>query len=131
MVLDTSAIIAIIQNEPGSDRLVKMIEKADSLKISAATVVEAGIVMFSRYGDAGELEIDQFLYRLGVTVVPVTVDQAERARTAYRKFGKGVDPAGLNFGDCISYALASSLDEPLLYVGNDFEKTDLGGSNGL
>lgn len=131
MVFDISAIIAIIQNEPGSDRLVKKIEEADSLKISAATVVEAGIVMFSRYGDAGELEIDQFLYRLGVTVVPVTVDQAERARTAYRKFGKGVDPAGLNFGDCFSYALASSLDEPLLYVGNNFEKTDPGGSNGL
>ena len=126
MVLDTSAIIAILQDEPGSDCLVDKMEVASSLKISAATVVETGIVMYSRYGDAGEVEVDQFLHRLGIAVVPVTREQAELARTAYRKYGKGNHPAGLNYGDCFSYALAVSLNEPLLFVGEDFEKTDLG-----
>lgn len=125
MVLDTSAVIAILQNEPGSDHLVEKMEKADSLKISAATVVEAGIVMCSRFGDAGEVEVDQFLFRLGVTIIPVTAQQAELARNAYRKFGKGIYPAALNYGDCFSYALAASLNEPLLYIGEDFNKTDL------
>lgn len=125
MVIDTSAIIAILQDEKGSDRLIPIIEKADSLKISAATVVEAGIVMYARYGDAGEVEVDQFLFRLGIKIVPVTEEQAEFARIAYRNYGKGNHPAGLNYGDCFSYALAKSLNEPLLYVGDDFDKSDL------
>ena len=125
MVIDTSAIIAILQDEKGSDRLIPIIEKADSLKISAATVVEAGIVMYARYGDAGEVEVDQFLFRLGIKIVAVTEEQAEFARTAYRNYGKGNHPAGLNYGDCFSYALAKSLNEPLLYVGDDFDKSDL------
>lgn len=125
MVLDTSAVIAILQNESGSDRLISEMEKAGSLKISTASVVEAGIVMLSRYGDAGEIEIDQFIHRLGVSVIPFTDVQAEMARTAYRKYGKGRHPAGLNFGDCFSYALAISLNEPLLFTGVDFSKTDV------
>ena len=125
MVIDTSAIIAILQDEKGSDRLISLIDKADSLKISAATVVEAGIVMYARYGDAGEVEVDQFLFRLGIKIVPVTEEQAEFARIAYRNYGKGNHPAGLNYGDCFSYALAKSLNEPLLYVGDDFDKSDL------
>lgn len=129
MVLDTSAIISILQNEPDSNQLIAEIEKADSLKVSAATVVEAGIVMYSRYGDAGEVEVDQFLFRLGIVVVPVTQEQAEIARTAYRNFGKGNHTAGLNYGDCFSYALSKSLKEPLLFVGEDFSKTDLHGSS--
>lgn len=126
MVIETSAVLAILQNETGSNLLIDKIIKADSLKISAATVVEAGIVMCSRYEDAGEIEVDQLLHRLKIAVKPVTREQAELARTAYRKFGKGNHPAGLNYGDCFSYALAVSLNEPLLYVGQDFEKTDLG-----
>lgn len=129
MVLDTSAIISILQNEPDSNQLIAEIEKADSLKVSAATVVEAGIVMYSRYGDAGEVEVDQFLFRLGIVVVPVTQEQAEIARTAYRNFGKGNHTAGLNYGDCFSYALSKSLKEPLLFVGEDFSKADLHGSS--
>lgn len=100
-------------------------ENGDNLKISAVTVVEAGIVMLSRYGDPGEVEVDQFIHRLGVTVVSVTETQADLARTAYLKYGKGRHPAGLNFGDCFSYALAFSLQEPLLFVGDDFSKTDV------
>ncbi len=124
MVLDTSALIAIIQSEPGSDKLISKIEQADSLKISAATFVEAGIVMSSRYGDPGVLEVDQFIHRLGIKVIPVTDDQAVIALTAYCKYGMGRHPAGLNYGDCFSYALASSLREPLLYIGEDFNRTD-------
>ncbi len=125
MVIDTSAVIALLQGENDSDRLVSRLEEADSLKISAATVVEAGIVMYARYGDAGEVEVDQFLFRLGIRIVPVTEEQSQIARIAYRNYGKGNHPAGLNYGDCFSYALAQSLNEPLLYVGNDFDKTDL------
>lgn len=125
MVLDTSAVVAILQDEPGSDELITKLKEAKELKISAASVVEAGIVMLSRYGDPGEIEVDQFIHRLSIKVVSVTEAHAELARTAYRKFGKGRHSAGLNYGDCFSYALALSLQEPLLYVGEDFNKTDL------
>jgi len=125
MVLDTSAVVAILQNEPGSDDLIIKLQKAKGLKISAASVAEAGIVMLSRYGDAGEIEVDQFLHRLGIKVISVTEAHAELARSAYRRFGNGRHSAGLNYGDCFSYALASSLHEPLLYTGEDFSQTDL------
>lgn len=125
MVLDTSAVIAILQNEPDSDALVAAMANADIIRISAASIVDAGIIIHARFGDAGEMELDQFIHRLGISVIPVTPEQADIARTAYRKFGKGQDPAGLNFGDCFSYALSTSLHEPLLFTGNDFSKTDL------
>lgn len=125
MIIDTSAIIAVLQDEPKSDRLILAMENAKVLRISAATVVEAGIVMHARYGDAGELEVDQFIHRLNISVVPVTAEQAELARTAYRKYGKGIHSAGLNYGDCFSYALAISLGESLLFKGDDFSKTDI------
>ena len=125
MVLDTSALIAILQNEPESEELLSKLEQAKSLRISAATVAEAGIVMHARYGDAGELEVDNFIHRLNVDVIPLTAEHAELARYAYRKFGKGNHKAGLNFGDCFSFALAVSLNEPLLFVGDDFSETDV------
>lgn len=125
MVLDTSVIIAVLQNEPGSEGLISAMQNAEKLKISAASVVETGIVMYARYGDAGELEVDQFIHRLNISIIPVSAEQAEIARTAYRKYGKGIHPAGLNYGDCFSYALAVSLQEELLFVGEDFSKTDV------
>lgn len=125
MILDTSAIIAILQNEPEADRLISEMQNAETLRISAASVVELGIVMYSRYGDAGELEVDQFIHRLNISIVPVSTEQAELARTAYRKYGKGIHSAGLNYGDCFSYALAISFQEELLFVGEDFSKTDV------
>lgn len=100
-------------------------QHAGTLRISAASVVELGIVMFARYGDAGELEVDQFIHRLNISIVPVSAEQAELARTAYRKYGKGIHSAGLNYGDCFSYALAISFQEELLFVGEDFSKTDV------
>ena len=125
MVIDTSALIAILQNEPKSGQLLSKLEQAKALRISAATVTEAGIVMHARYGDAGEMEVDNFINRLTIDVIPLTAEHAELARYAYRKFGKGNHKAGLNFGDCFSYALAVSLNEPLLFVGDDFSETDV------
>ena len=125
MVLDTSAIIAILQGEPVGERLTLAVHAASSRWISAASVVEAGIVVQRRFGDPGERDLDVLLRRLGAETVPVTADHAELARAAFRRYGKGRNPAGLNFGDCFSYALARALGEPLLFVGADFGLTDV------
>ncbi|HUF09753.1 MAG TPA: type II toxin-antitoxin system VapC family toxin [Rhodothermales bacterium] len=125
MVLDTSAVIAVLQSEPAADRLIAAIEGAQVLTMSAASVLEASIVLFARYGDFGDREFDLFLHRLSVRVVSVTAEHVEMARSGYRRFGKGRHPAGLNFGDCFSYALALSLGEPLLSRGDAFSKTDV------
>lgn len=82
------------------------------------------MVMQARYGDAGERELDLLMHRLKVDVVPVTAEHAELARRAFRRFGKGRHPAGLNYGDCFTYALAVALQEPVLFKGNDFSQTD-------
>lgn len=116
MVLDTSAIIAILQNEPEADHLISKMQEAESLRVSAASVVEAGIGMYARYGDAGELEVDQFIHRLNISIVPVSGEKADLARSAYRKYGKGIHSASLNYGDCFSYVLAISLDDQLLFI---------------
>ncbi|HUP02274.1 MAG TPA: type II toxin-antitoxin system VapC family toxin [Gemmatimonadota bacterium] len=125
MVLDTSAVIAVLQNEPEAPRLAEALEAEPVRRWSAASLVEAGIVMQARYGDHGEREVDLFAQRLDVDVVPVMVDHAEIARSAFRRYGKRRHPAGLNFGDCFSYALAIALGEPLLFVGTDFGHTDV------
>jgi ribonuclease VapC len=125
MILDTSAVIAVLQNEESAPRLVAAMEDAPVKRMSAATVVETGIILQARYGDHGERELDLFVQRAHVEVVPVTEEHAEYARSAYRRFGKGRDAAGLNFGDCFAYALARALDKPLLFVGDDFARTDV------
>ena len=125
MVLDTSAIVAILQAEPEADRLVAALEAASTRRISAATLVETGIVMQARYGDAGAREVDVFVGKLGVDVLAVTSAHAALARDAYRRFGKGQHRAALNYGDSFAYALAMALEEPLLFVGDDFSHTDV------
>jgi ribonuclease VapC len=125
MVADTSALVAILLGEPTADRLTAVLEAAPSLRCSAVSLVEAAMVMQGRLGERGERELDLLVGRLRVEIVPVTLAQAELARTAFRRFGKGRHPAGLNFGDCFSYALARALGEPLLFVGNDFSQTDV------
>jgi len=125
MILDTSAVIAVLQDEPEADRLVEALERAPVLRMSAASVVEAGIVLHARYGDHGERELDLLIQRADVEVVPVGARQAELARRAYRRFGKGIHEAELNYGDCFSYALAVARNEPLLFVGRDFARTDV------
>ncbi len=125
MVADTSALIAILLGEATADRLTAALEAAPLLRCSAVSLVEASMVMQGRLGERGERELDLLVGRLRVEIVPVTIEQAELARSAFRRFGKGRHPAGLNFGDCFSYALARALAEPLLFVGNDFSQTDV------
>jgi ribonuclease VapC len=125
VILDTSAIIAVLRRGPEAQRLISALEADPARRLSAASLVEAGIVMQARYGDHGEREVDLFVQRLRVDIIAVTTDHADLARVAFRRFGKGRHPAALNFGDCFSYALAISLDEQLLFTGNDFSQTDV------
>jgi ribonuclease VapC len=125
MVIDTSAIIAILQAEPSAERLSLAIHAGAAPRISAASIVDAGIVVQRRFGEDGERNLDVLLRELRVDVVDFTAAHAEIARFAFRRFGKGRHPAALNFGDCFSYALARALGEPLLFVGDDFARTDV------
>jgi ribonuclease VapC len=125
VVIDTSALIALLEGETGAERLEDQLLAADRLFISAATLVEAGIVVEARRGEIGGRELDLLLHRLGVEIAPLDESQAELARSAWRRFGKGRHPAGLNLGDCFSYALAAATGEPLLFVGDDFSRTDI------
>lgn len=125
MVIDTSAVIAILQAEPASPRLVDALEAEPDRRLSSVSLVEASIVMLARYGEHAEREVDLFVHRLGIDVAPVSPEHADLARMAYRRYGKGRHPAALNLGDCFSYALAIALGEPLLFVGEDFGRTDV------
>ena len=125
MVIDTSALLAIYLAEPDSGRFETAILNAPSTLISAGTLLEGSIVVEARHGAAGSLELDRLLLKLGVTTVPVSAEQAEAGRVAFRKYGKGRHPANLNYGDCFSYALAVTSAEPLLFKGDDFSKTDV------
>jgi len=125
MVIDTSAIIAILLKEPEAALLADMIESGTPRLLSAASLLEASMVIETRKGDAGGRELDLFIYRAGIEVVPVDQDQAEVARIAWRQYGKGRHPAGLNYGDCFSYALAKVRGTSLVFKGNDFTQTDL------
>ena len=117
--------MAVLSREPTADRLVAAME-ADALRlVSAATVVEAALVLLGRYGEAGEPQLDRFLRGIGAQIVPVGEEQANVARDAALRFGRGRHRAALNFGDCFSYALSVARDEPLLFVGDDFSKTDV------
>jgi ribonuclease VapC len=126
MVIDTSAIVAILGMEPESARLAQAIEADPNRLISAATVVETGLVVESRYGAAGGRELDLLIAKAGFSIESVSVDHADIAREAWRRFGKGRHSANLNFGDCFSYALAKGTGEPLLFNGDDFTLTDIG-----
>jgi len=125
MVLDTSAILAILLEEPEAAEFVRLIGEDRVRLCSAVTFVEASIVLRNRKGERGQQKLDQFLRRARVQIMAMDVKQAEAARGAYEKFGKGKHPAGLNLGDCFSYALAKTANEPLLFKGNDFTQTDV------
>lgn len=125
MIIDTSAVLAILLDERDAAAFAKAIEDAGDRRMSAASYLEAALVVDNR-GDAVALrEFDRFFQRSGIEIEPVTFEQARIARAAYRDFGKGRHRAGLNFGDCLTYALARAFDEPLLYKGRDFSHTDL------
>jgi ribonuclease VapC len=125
MVLDTSAIVAILSNEPERERFVGLIGASASRRLSAANRVEATLVIEGRKRDAGRADLDLFLSEAEVEVVPVTLEQAGLACQAFRRYGKGRHPAGLNFGDVFAYALAKVTGEPLLFTGDDFARTDI------
>jgi ribonuclease VapC len=125
MVLDSSALAAILLHEPERPAFLAQIAAAETRLVSAATIVECGIVLESRLGESGAREFDLFVYKARLETVPVDADQAEAARAACRKYGKGRHPAGLNLGDCFTYALAHVTGEPLLAKGTDFAKTDV------
>jgi ribonuclease VapC len=125
MVVDTSALLAILEQEPEAEHMARAIASDAAPSISSATLLEAGIVVQARRGDEGGRDLDLLIAKLGVTVVPFTPRQADLARKAYRSFGRGQHPAALNFGDCLAYALAKDTAEPLLAKGGDFQKTDL------
>lgn len=125
MVIDTSAIVAIARREPDAPAYHQAIDADPTRLLSAASLLEASIVLESRFGEAAGHDLDIMLHRVSVHVVEVTLEQVEVARHAFRKFGKGRHPAGLNFGDCFSYALSKVSGEPLLFKGDDFAKTDV------
>ena len=125
MVLDTSAIMAILLAEPSAERLLAAIELDQIRLISAGTVIEVALVLLRRYGDAGESQLDRFLNCARVETVPVDSEQVMLARDAAVRYGRGRSPAALNFGDCFSYALSVARGEPLLFIGDDFSKADV------
>jgi ribonuclease VapC len=126
MIVDTSAVVAILFGESDARIYAQAIARADPCRMSAATFVEVAIVVESQTKDRGSRELDAFLRRAGIIIEPVTEEQAHIARQAFTDYGKGRHPAGLNYGDCFSYALAKTTGEPLLFKGKDFSKTDLG-----
>jgi len=126
MVIDSSALIALLLAEPEADGFVAVIAGASSRLVSAASYLETAIVMLARSGPDAQENVDRLLAELSVTVIPFARDQAMLGITAYRQYGKGSGhSAGLNFGDCFTYALAKLTDEPVLFKGNDFSLTDI------
>jgi ribonuclease VapC len=123
MVIDTSALVAIMFDEPEAAELRVSVSRATIRIVSAASVLEASMV--GRRGRQAGKDLDQMLVEGDIQIVPVTIEQVEAARNAFRQYGRGRHKAGLNFGDCFSYALAKVSGEPLLYKGNDFALTDV------
>ena len=125
MVIDSSVLIAILLNEPKAEHFTKLLIDADSLYISAVSIVESSMVIEYKKGEQGAIQYDELLKTSAPAVVAFDVQQATLARTAWRIYGKGRHPAKLNFGDCCSYATAKHLNQPLLFKGNDFSQTDI------
>jgi ribonuclease VapC len=125
MIIDTSAIIAILFNEDDAGIYAEAITRADSCRISAATFVEVAIVVEVQTRNNGSRQLDAFFRRAGIAIEPVTEEQAHIARQAFIDFGKGRHPAGLNYGDCFSHALSKATRKPLLFKGKVLDKTDL------
>jgi ribonuclease VapC len=125
MVVDTSALAAILFDEPDAEQFEAAIEIDPIRIISAATFVEVSLVVERRFGEQGRNELDALLLEAGFEVVAFSEEQAKIARQALRTYGKGSHPAGLNLGDCFAYALSKTSGEPLLFKGQDFPRTDV------
>lgn len=125
MVIDTSALLAILLNEPERRTFTELIEADQIRLLSAASFLETAIIIDDRFGYEGDRDLRFLLMEAAIEVVDVTLEQVERVRHACRTFGKGNHPAALNFGDCFAYGLAKTTGEPLLFKGNDFARTDV------
>ncbi|MBS7707795.1 type II toxin-antitoxin system VapC family toxin [Chelatococcus asaccharovorans] len=125
MIIDTSAIVAILYREDEAKDFVQRIHDADVIRISVANHVELSMVIENQLGPEGMRQAEAFFRRAGITIEPVTIEHGELARQALLDFGKGRHKAGLNYGDCFAYALAKATGEPLLFKGNDFSQTDI------
>lgn len=126
MIIDSSAVVAVVRDEPDAALLSEAMIRAGHVRMSAATYLETSIVIESRRDPVAARVVDTILSRFGVELEPFTAEHAEIARAAYRDFGRGSGhPARLNFGDCFAYALAKATGEPLLYKGDDFAHTDI------
>ncbi len=126
MVIDTSAVLAWLKKEPERERIVAALETHQVCRISAVSLLEANIVVRAREHPTMPVKLQRFLEEIGAIVIPFDEQQASLAADAFQQYGKGQGhPAQLNLGDCAVYALAKSLDEPLLFVGNDFAQTDI------
>jgi ribonuclease VapC len=125
MVVDTSALVAILFGEPEAESFARAISEDARSLVSSFAVLETSVVLLARKGMGGPPLLDALLRSARLETVPLTADQAEIARSAYARFGKGRHPAALNLGDCCSYALARASGEPLLFKGQDFAQTDI------
>ncbi len=125
MIIDSSAIVSILFDEQDRELFAGKIADAWPRRVSVASLLEATMVVEGRVGQPAMFDLDELLETYQIELVPVTLEQAEAARVAWRRFGKGNHPARLNFGDCFSYALAKTTGEPLLFKGNDFSQTDI------
>ena len=125
MIVDASAIVAILGEEPDWERYNEKIATARRPRMSVVNALEVTMVTESRGGSPAGTEFDRYVDRMGIELEPVTLEQLASARYAWRRFGKGSHPAGLNFGDCFAYALADVTREPLLFKGDDFARTDI------
>ena len=125
MILDTSALLAVLFDEPDAEYFERAIASAATCRMSVANHIEASIVVESRMGVEGGRQLDNFVETAEIDLMPVTTEQAQAARLAWRSYGKGNHPSGLNFGDCFAYALAKVSEESLLFKGMDFSLTDI------
>ena len=125
MIVDTSAVLAVLFDEPDAERYVRALAGASRSRMSVVSFLEAAIVLESRAGAAAGPDLDLLLERAPIELEPVTLEHAQAARRAWRRFGSGNHRAALNFGDCFAYALAEATREPLLFKGQDFALTDI------
>jgi ribonuclease VapC len=125
VVVDSSAVIALLLGEPEAPRVEAALVAADGPRLPAPAYVECSIVLARRLGDDALARLDDLLEGYGIAILPFAPDHARLAREAFLRFGKGRHPAGLNFGDCLSYAAARAEGLPLLFVGDDFARTDI------
>jgi ribonuclease VapC len=125
VIVDTSAIVAIVFQEPGFETLIEKLGRADAIGIGTPTLAETAIVLTARIGVQVGAMLERLLRELGAVEIPFGQDHWREAHDAYRRFGRGRHPAGLNFGDCLTYAVARLAGEPLLFVGSDFSRTDI------